>query len=605
MSEEYIDQIIIAQPVKPARTLFFTLFALPALLSAAPLSYSVEFEGLTDAAALSSVREVSQLLSLKKHKPSSLGALRYRAEADTRDILKVLHARGYYEAVVDVHLEEVFEEIKVHVVIRPGPVYAIRTYEIKLYCKVPEACVECVQITPEVVGITIGKEVEAAKVLEAELKILELLAGCGYPLASVAGRDMVADGESKQVDITVRVDTGPITHFGPAALSGEKDVRPEFIEKKIKWKEGDLYNDKQVEKTQGALLDTGLFSSVLITHGEELDAEKQLPMRIDVTESKHRSVHVGVSYQTVFGPGATFGWEHRNIHGLGRKLSIHGDVTRISHSGMATYHIPEFHNPHQEFVSQAQAMHESITAYSMRSYNLLGRLEKKFGERFRASLGLKGEELLVRDSVENGNFPLFELPLYFRWSSADQLLDPSTGSTWQYIVTPTLNVRHGAKFYLSEELIQSIYYPATKDKRVVFAQKITLGSILSSGLDDVPVPKRFLGGSEEDLRGYKYLTVSPLFHHHKPIGGRSAIYYTFETRFRVTKSIGLVPFFDAGNVYKAVFPTFGGKWRKSVGLGVRVFTFIGPLRFDVGFPLNRRKGLDSKYRLFVSIGQMF
>ncbi|MBI2743380.1 MAG: BamA/TamA family outer membrane protein [Chlamydiales bacterium] len=592
--------------MKRALTLFFTLLlALPLLLNAAELSYSVEFEGLYDSDALRSVKEVSQLIALKKHRPSSLGALRYRADADVADIVKVLHGRGYYEAAVTVRMEEVMDEMRVTMIIKPGPIYTIGSYEVRLYCRVPEACVQCTQISPEVLEMTPGKSAEAPKILQAELKILELLADCGYPLASIVEREMVADGEKKSVEILVKVDTGPLTHFGLPSLSGQRRVRPEFIEKKILWKQGDLYQDTKVERTQSALLDTGLFSAVMITHEDALNEAGELPMRIDVTENKHRSVHVGISYQTVFGPGGTFGWEHRNINGLGRKLSIHGEVTRISHSGMATYNIPDFHNPHQEFVGQAQAMHESITAYSERSYNLLGRIERKFGERFRASIGLKGEELIVRDSVENGNFPLFELPLYFRWSSADDLLDPTSGATWQYIATPTVNVRRSAKFYLYEEMIQSVYLPLTKNRKVVLAQKVTLGSIFSGGLDDVPVPKRFLGGSEEDLRGYKYLTVSPLFHHHKPIGGRSAVYYTLETRFRVSKSIGLVPFFDAGNVYRTMLPTFRGKWRKSVGLGVRIFSFIGPLRFDVGVPLNRRKGLDSKYRLFVSIGQMF
>ncbi len=587
------------------RTFFLSLLLVPALLNAADLSYTVDFEGLEDPAALKSVKEISQLQTYIRKPPASLSALRYRAEADTNDILKVLRSHGYYEAKVDVRLEEAYDRIRVIVILTPGPVYTIGEYNVQLFCKVPENPVQCAQFSLNDLGLEVGKGAVAQNILKAELKILQLVADCGYPLASIAKREMVADGASKTLHISIGVDTGPLTHFGASKLKGERRVKSRLIEQKIAWKQGDIYQDKRVEETQAALLDTGLFSAVLITHDEKLNEQGQLPMQIDVTESKHRSVNIGASYQTVFGPGATFGWENRNVSGLGRKLSLHADVTRISHSGMATYHVPDFYNPHQEFVGQAQAMHESITAYSMRSYNALGRIERKFGHRFRASLGLKGEELLVRDSVENGNFPLIELPLYFRWSSADNLLNPTTGATWQYIVTPAVNMRKNARFYFSEELIQSVYFPVTESRWLILAQKITIGSILSGRLGDVPVPQRFLGGSEEELRGYKYRTVSPLFHHHKPIGGRSAIYYSFETRMRVSKSIGLVPFFDAGNVYKTVLPTFKGKWRKSVGMGVRVFSFIGPLRFDVGIPLDRRKGLDSKYRLFVSIGQMF
>ncbi len=587
------------------RIFFLILFLAPAILHAAKLSYKVGFEGLDDADALRSVKEISELQAFIRHPPASLSALRYRAEADIKDILKVLHAYGYYEAKVDVHLEEAFDHVRVTLFITPGPIYTIGAYDVQLFCKTPDHPVECTQFSQSGLGLEVGQNAVAQNILKAELKILQLIADCGYPLASIAKREMIADGQAKTLRIAIGVDTGELTHFGPTRVTGAQHVRSKLIEQKITWDEGAVYQDKKVEETQTALLDTGLFSAVLVTHDEKLDEQGELPMRIEVAESKHRSINVGVSYQTVFGPGGTIGWENRNVSGLGRKLSIHADVTRISHSGMATYHVPDFYNPHQDFVAQAQAMHESITAYSMRSYNALGRIERKFGHRFRASLGIKGEELLVRDSVENGDFPLLELPLYFRWSSADNLLNPTTGATWQYIVTPALNVRKNVRPYFSEELIQSVYFPVTESRSMILAQKITLGSILSGRLDDVTVPQRYLGGSEEELRGYKYRTVSPLRRHRKPIGGRSAIYYSFETRFRVTKSIGLVPFFDAGNVYKTVLPTFKGKWRKSVGLGVRVFSFIGPLRFDIGFPLDRRKHLDSQYRLFVSIGQMF
>jgi translocation and assembly module TamA len=73
----------------------------------------------------------------------------------------------------------------------------------------------------------------------------------------------------------------------------------------------------------------------------------------------------------------------------------------------------------------------------------------------------------------------------------------------------------------------------------------------------------------------------------------------------VTNTIGLVPFFDLGSVYTTEYPKMDGKWFKSVGLGFRFFTFMGPFRVDLAFPLDRRKGIDSAFKVYVSIGQMF
>ncbi len=76
-------------------------------------------------------------------------------------------------------------------------------------------------------------------------------------------------------------------------------------------------------------------------------------------------------------------------------------------------------------------------------------------------------------------------------------------------------------------------------------------------------------------------------------------------RFRVSRTIGIVPFFDMGAVSLTELPQIKEKWYKSLGLGIRYFTFLGPIRFDIAFPLDKRDGIDSTYRVLASIGQTF
>lgn len=142
-------------------------------------------------------------------------------------------------------------------------------------------------------------------------------------------------------------------------------------------------------------------------------------------------------------------------------------------------------------------------------------------------------------------------------------------------------------------------------KRLIFAGRVQFGSIAGANQKNVPLPLLFLGGSEDDLRGYRYKTVSPLNEHRKPYGGRSAIFLTAETRFRFTETIGIVTFADFGTVTFQQAPQFNAKWFKAVGCGLRYFTFFGPLRFDIGFPLDKREGVDPAYRIYASIGQTF
>jgi translocation and assembly module TamA len=584
---------------------FLALLFFARQLNAEGIEYAVSFEGIENPSLIRTLKASSQLVHLKKHPPSSMSALHFRAQADLEELKKVLHAFGYYEARLSVKYEEKVQEIELTIEIDPGTVYTIGDVSIDMYSLSPDNPITCKKMSAKSLGLVKGNTSLSKNIILAELKLLARLAECSYPLAKILKREVLVDGDTKQVAVSFVVDTGPFSYFGPLCIEGLRSVNPKLIDKKLEWKIKDPYSSSSLDRTQYNLIDTGLFSSVLITHDASASQDCEVPIKIELTESKHRSINMGVSYQTFFGPGLTFGWENRNIDGLGRKLSIQGDVTKKSHSGIATLYIPDFFCKNQNYIWQAQAMHESITAYSQRTYNLLTRIERQFGRRFSSSLGLKGERLYVTNSVNNGRFLLIEIPIYSRWSSANSLLDPTRGGTMDWSLNPSINVDNINTYYLAQELRLSHYYPVFNNKGFIFAHKLTLGSILCRNLSRIPVSKRFLGGSEEDLRGYKYKTVSQLNEDGKPIGGQSALYYSVETRFRFSKTIGLVPFFDIGNVYAKQFPTFHGKWRKSVGLGFRYFSFIGPIRFDIGVPLNRRKGLDPSHRILVSIGQAF
>ena len=581
----------------------FLVFCISSL--EASLSYEVKYHGLDDQAALKAVKSSAQLSTLKKKPPDSVGAIRYRAESDIPQILKVLHAYGYYEAMVNMQVEESSSKVVVNVTIYPGPAYTLENFHVELYTDTKDHPTLCKDIALKNLGIALHDPIRAQKIIDAEAKIGEILASCGYPLSAIEKREVLADGDNKSVKVNIEVRTGPLSRFGPVDIQGNTAVKELFFKQKIEWKEKSIYTRDDVINTQTALMDTGLFSSIIITHGNTISADGELPMHIEVTESKHSSVNAGISYQTYYGPGITFGWEARNISGMGRRLSLQGDVTKRSHTGVGTYLIPNFGRIEQDLVWQAMAMHESINPYSERTYNITNRVERRINKKLRLSAGVEGERLYVTSSAQNGNYWLVEFPLYIGLNASNSLLNPTKGYNFEYTGHPSFNLTDGADFYFSNVFSFSCYLPVNKSHSVVLAQMCTIGALGSDSLQEVPLSKRFFGGSEEDLRGYSYYTVSPLGDHNKPIGGRSEIFYTLETRFRITKTIGLVPFFDLGNVYKHPLPTFRGKWLKSVGLGVRYFSFMGPFRLDVGFPLDPRSGLDKKYRILLSVGQTF
>ncbi|MBS3904242.1 MAG: BamA/TamA family outer membrane protein [Simkania sp.] len=590
---------------------FLIALLLPlSLLAKEDVSYTVEFEGLDDPLVLNAIKSISQLTTFKKA-PPSITALRHRAEADVPEILKVLRAFGYYEPKINFCIEDNIPKARVLIFISTGPLYRIQSFILDFSS--PEALAEqlCHKLELPRLGIQLGMPAKSKTIIDATSKLLTQLSENGYPLATLKDREITVDGKTHLVDVRLKVQTGPLCFFGPLEILGAKDVQEKWIRRKITWQEGSLYDSRKLQETQKKLIETGLFSGVIITPNGDCNDQGLLPLKMELAETLHRSVSGGFSYQTKFGMGLTFGWENRNVNGKGEILSIQGDITRLTHSGIIAYRIPEFKRPQQDLSTEIQALYEDIQyVYSQKAYSLTSRLERKIGQHLRFSVGGRFDRMYVTHSLDNGQFTLLQMPLYAGWADVNNILNPTSGISLDYELSPTINFNERQQIYLEQRFSQGSYFPLIKTRELLtLAQKITFASILSPQLNDIPIPERILGGTEDDLRGYGYLTVSPLRHNSdgklRPVGGRSAIFYTFETRFRVTESLGFVPFFDLGNVWLNVLPTFHGKWRKSVGLGLRYFTFIGPLRCDIGFPLDRRPELDNWWRIFVSIGQSF
>jgi outer membrane translocation and assembly module TamA len=74
----------------------------------------------------------------------------------------------------------------------------------------------------------------------------------------------------------------------------------------------------------------------------------------------------------------------------------------------------------------------------------------------------------------------------------------------------------------------------------------------------------------------------------------------------VWKDFGAAVFIDGGNVFDRTTEFDFGELRGSTGFGLRYRSPIGPIRFDVGFKMDRRAvagGTESPRALHFSIGQ--
>jgi translocation and assembly module TamA len=141
---------------------------------------------------------------------------------------------------------------------------------------------------------------------------------------------------------------------------------------------------------------------------------------------------------------------------------------------------------------------------------------------------------------------------------------------------------------------------------VVAAGRLRLGTIMGADRDDIAPSRRFYAGGGGSVRGYGYQRLGPRDADGDPIGGRSLAEFALEARIRLKAfggDFGIVPFFDGGTLSTKSMPDLG-HWQFGAGIGVRYYSSFGPIRVDVGTPLNPQSD-DSRVAVVVSLGQAF
>jgi translocation and assembly module TamA len=566
------------------------------------MPYQVAIEGVEDEALRELLNEVSETRRLIDRPPPSLTRLRRRAEDDRARLQRALRSEGYYDATIEIRIEADAEPVNVVFAVDPGPRYQLR--DVAIEDTPPEADLPLPSL--EELGIAPGTPALAQTILDAESTLVERARARGYALAEAGERRAVVDHDADAMDLTLRLNPGPLVRFGDIEVTGLEEVERDFVERRLPWQPGGLITTERLAEGQRALRESELFSTIRTRLGQTPDAAGRLPVTVIVTERQHRSFEVGVRYRTDEGPGGNLAWEHRNFFGRGERVRAELDVSAIAGFLTGSFRKPDVWIRDLALLSSLELAFENPDAYESRSATTRVGLERRIREGMTLTGGLafRAEQVEEANSGRQDEFGLVSLPVLFNWDRSDDRLDPTRGGRLWLQNEPFVDTFGNDLVFNKSRLEYAHYLQVLDEPRVVLAGRSAIGTLFGAARADVPANLRFYAGGGGSVRGFAFQEAGELDQENDPIGGRSLFEASGEVRVRVTETIGLVAFVDAGAAFTSRFPDFHDELRIGAGPGIRYFSPLGPLRVDVGFPVNRRDS-DDAYQLYVSIGQAF
>lgn len=568
--------------------------------------YKVELDGLPENMNKKDTLALTEATKQQENPPPTVYLLQKRLDKDTETLTKALQAKGYYDAIVTAEINRNEIPYIAHFAVTAGEVYTLQS--VRFILNERSETDEILLPAPRDINMEIGGAVDYQKLLDARQRLRNRIHELNC-LRSVRIRTHLrVDTTTKKAEAIYRIRAGKEAKFGHLTVEGLETVEMPYIDRKIPWKEGECFKPTQVESLQVNLLQTNLFASSDIEVEEEPNADGEVDVTLKLRERKHRTIKAGIGFATEEGLDFKPSWEHRNFFGEGEKLTVESTLSTFLQSIGGRLERPDFMRRDQTLILEGTIAQSETDAYDSISISTLARVSRPLGNNLSGGIGIGYALKQVDDEGVNmgeETFSLLSFPGYLEHNTRDSDIDPTKGHNLRLDVEPFIETLNTGDAFLKSQATAKWYY---QHEPLLFkptwAFRASVGSIMGSANGDIPADERFYSGGGGSVRGYAFQLLGPL-QNGSPTGGRSLVEFTGELRLRVTESIGVVPFVDAGNVYPEIYPAFDGDLFYAAGLGLRYYSSFGPFRFDFAVPLDKRNDVDDAYQFYLSFGQSF
>jgi translocation and assembly module TamA len=585
-----------------------------------PVAYDVDLTlAVDDLDLLDELKRSSLLFTMKNSPPSGRVGLLQRARDDQANIVGKLYEDGRFGAVVRITIDgrgidgiSVTDAVAVNatraavnISVDPGPLFTFGNIAVE---GMPRAVAA---ETLAAAGLSPGARASSLVIRRAAQELVIASERQGHPYARIAGQDIVANHAARTVDVKLVITSGPRAVLGTTEVTGADRLDPDFIARQAEIPTGVPYSPDVLEQARKNLARIDALGSAIVKPAERLDGDGSVPIMIEVSERKPRTLGVGAYYSSTDGPGGEFFWLHRNLFGQGEKLRIELEAGRAltsnSFDNFDTYNWsagfrfdkPGVYGPRVDWLVSGVVLQDDTNPYFRRGGEIATGVSYRWSEALTLEGSLYFDHSYVEDYFSEKHYSILGMPLTATYDTRND-----TSGIYAQLRAEPAYVFDESDVFLTGDSELRLYRAFAEDERFVLAARVRVGSIVSADLEDVPAHRRFYAGGAGSVRGYEYLDIGPRVPGYGPTGGLSRVDGSLEARIGVTNTIAIVPFIDGG--YVAETSLFGGDedFRWSAGLGLRYMTAVGPIRLDAAVPIDPRPG-DPAFAVYFGIGQSF
>jgi len=475
-------------------------------------------------------------------------------------------------------------------------------------------------------------------ILQRDLQVLaDVYKDKGYAYANVTP-DTDVHSENKVVDINFAFQKGNLVTIEKIEVAGNNKTRDKVIRREMRISEGDLYSGTGIRLSKARVTALGYFDSVEINTRRGSTDDKMV-LEVAVKEKLTGTFQLGFGFtggESFFGQAQL---SQNNLLGYGHTASLSFQISSLRQLFQLSYLDPYFLDSAWTASVDLYRSELLFTGFDRRAIGgaLTAGYEIFEDFRFFGTYTLEGVDVIpngttalqLRNQFSAGRTSSVRFSL--NYDKRDNRLFPTNGHLESASAEFATSLIASQNLFQRYRLIERRYRPLFWG--LVAKVNLSIGYIRSTDPLNRPISisEKFFAGGINSIRGYTLRSISPtkkILASKEPdagvldyaVGGNKEFLSNWEIEFPIVESAGIrgVLFYDAGNVFADDENFFQSNQRPdangkgtlplglfhSAGFGVRWFSPLGPLRFEVGFPLTRRT-VDDPYLFEFTIGNFF
>lgn len=467
--------------------------------------------------------------------------------------------------------------------------------------------------------LQIGKPFSRAAIGEDISRLTTFYGDKGYAFANV-DPDFKIDRENLTVDISFKIEIGKEIYIRNIDIAGNIRTRDKVIRREIPIQEQQLFSSSKIQAIKPRIFRLGYFEeNIEVSTDRVPDTEDQLDINVKLKEKPTGFFSIAGGFSSV----ETFIFagqiQESNLFGYGRNLSLSAQVGGVTRLFLLNYTDPHFLDSDWTLDILGFQTDREFQDFSRFSYGGSVTLGRRLLRDLTGRITYRLEYVDVDDISEDAFLLISETPrlissvgVGFVWDTRNNVLDPTSGNISRAIVEFAGGPFGGNTDFIRYTASTRFFFPFYLNTVFSVAARYGLIDFRNLG-NELLVSERFFLGGPNDLRGYEFRRVGPRVPTDDGgfviIGGVQEVFFTAEYIFPLIPQVGFkgVVFFDMGNAFNdgqnlSIDPR---DLRKDYGFGIRWVSPLGPLRFEIGFPIGDTLPGEDPYEVQFTVGTLY